>query len=233
MTKEIKTLKEKLNEEYLNIFEQIEYRISTEFYNESKLREVKKDILGIFIEGQERGLKVNEVVGNDLESFCLEILKDNKANHFLFGLKLVIMMITIFSFMILISGVYDMLLDGYQNLYYDSEKEATVVHYIPRNLTLMLDKALITQSIMMSLIIIGVNVLIWKNAFKFKSLKKVQVIFSFVSISGTTILGRILSNNFKTLEDFLEVKISLIGIVFIFSSLIYFGISKYRSRKLI
>ena len=232
MNREFKLNREKLNEEYSKAFKDIEIRIGLEFFNRFRLKEVKKEILAMFIESQERGLKVEEVVGRDIEEFCNELLEENKMKFSYFILEIILITIAIFSLLEFFFSMLEYSSKTPQFLYPDS-KGIYRVHYAYINKTTMLDITSLLYGLSVTLLIIISSLLSRKRVFKVKNIRIFNSIFvgsgMVIIIMARDYIKSLLLN--KGIIPFVEVKIDLFLIIFIISSLAYFYIFYWREKK--
>ena len=232
MTKEIKALKKELNEEYSKVFKNIEIRIGFEFFNRFKLREVKKEILAMLIESQEGELKVEEVVGEDIEKFCNELLEENRMKFSYLISEVILITIATFSLLYFFFSMLAYSSKTPQFLYLGSQVSYKV-HYAYINKTTMLDITSLLYSLSVTLLIIISSLLSRKKVFKLKNIRIFNSIFV-----GSGMIIIIMARNYikdfllnKGIIPFVEVKIDLFLIIFIISSLSYLYIFYWREKK--
>lgn len=63
-------LKEKLDKEYLLVFEKIELYTQMHHINEKKQAESLMDLMDVFLESQTNKKDINDIIGEDIETFC-------------------------------------------------------------------------------------------------------------------------------------------------------------------
>lgn len=228
----IKEERKKLNEEYSKVFKNIEIRIGYEFLNRFRLKEVRKEILAMFIESQERGLKVEEVVGEDIEEFCNELLEENKMKFSYFILEVILLTIVVFSLLEFFFSMLEYSSKTPQFLYPDSQGIYTV-HYAYMNKTTILDITYLLYGLSVTLVILISSLVTGKQAFKLKNVRIFNSIFVgigiFIISRGRSYIKNLLLD--KGIITFVEVKIDLFLIIFIISSLTYLYIFYWRENK--
>ena len=83
MNREFKLERDKLNEENKEIFKKIQYRLSVSQLHERIYENNIKEVLNMLLEGQKRNESYKEVIGEDLEGFCENIIESSyKTNAF-------------------------------------------------------------------------------------------------------------------------------------------------------
>lgn len=81
--KELKTLISDLNKENKNIFFKVNNRLSASDLHKLAYRENVKEILNMLIEGQRRGENYKDIIGENLDEFCENIIENSyKTNTF-------------------------------------------------------------------------------------------------------------------------------------------------------
>lgn len=73
--------KDKLNKEYLAVFDQIEMYVLSQNVDENTSEERLGELLDIFLSAEESGKDVREITGNNLERFCKTFCSDFSAKH--------------------------------------------------------------------------------------------------------------------------------------------------------
>lgn len=81
MKKEHKVSYKTLTKENRKIIMKIEHYLETRYINEVAGEEILSDIVGMALECQERGDSFSDMIGNDHESFCRELVKNSPKKH--------------------------------------------------------------------------------------------------------------------------------------------------------
>ena len=68
--------KDKLNEEYRTVFDQIEMYVISQNIDENTVEDRLGELLDIFLSAGESGKDVHKITGNDLEHFCKTFCSD-------------------------------------------------------------------------------------------------------------------------------------------------------------
>lgn len=231
MKKEIKEMRSKLNEENLELFNNIYSRINSQIYEKSKMNQIQIDVLGMLVEAQTRGVKAEDVFGTDIEIFCKDVLENNKEAGGLIAFKIFLIIVACSSLIFLIEALINLSFnDGIDNIFYNYQDETYLItHNILEKLSILIEKNRFLYSfVKVSIISLIIN-LVGLNTFKLKKPRVVAALgvglvsFFMIWIEDSDF------NVFKNanyLDGFIEVKLSLIGIVFIISTLIYILLDK-------
>jgi len=103
MNREFELERDKLNKENKEIFKKIQYRLSVSQLHERVYENNIKEVLNMLLEGQKRNESYKEVIGEDLEEFCENIIESSyKTNAFQRMFKMIyIYNLTIVIYMII------------------------------------------------------------------------------------------------------------------------------------
>lgn len=106
---------DKLQNEYLTTFQQIEMYVNAQYIDDATQEELLSELLDIFLTSQEADKPVKSIVGNNLEEFCKAFCSDcgikNKILHILDGLKSISWALVFISGLDILTILFDYL-DG-------------------------------------------------------------------------------------------------------------------------
>lgn len=105
MDKELAASIKKLNKDNRRIIMKMEQYMEARYINEIACEDILADMVGMALEYQERGEPFSEVIGNDCEAFCKELVVNSPRQSPLERVLNVFRWLILFS-MLLMPGLY-------------------------------------------------------------------------------------------------------------------------------
>ena len=92
---------DKLNPEYKDVFTRIRDYVISQEYDEIKNEEILSGVIDSFLEAQQDGKNVNQIIGGSVENYCKRLCEENDVkSHILFSFELFNPIFTFLSLMV-------------------------------------------------------------------------------------------------------------------------------------